>query len=236
MADRPLLALPGGTVTFLLTDVEASTRLWQERPGEMGPAIERHYEILDAAIASAGGVRPVEQGEGDSVVGAFSRAGDAIRAALDAQVVLLAEIPWLKVRMAIHTGVAQFRDQGNYVGRSIIRCARLRSCAHGGQVLVSETAAPLLADALPDEASLVDLGVSRLRDLNRSEQVWQLSHPALSSVFPALRSLDSVPHNLPRPLTSFIGRDAERVDVSTGCPLRPISRSASSCVPTWRGR
>ena len=214
MADRPLLALPGGTVTFLLTDVEASTRLWQERPGEMGPAIERHYEILDAAIASAGGVRPVEQGEGDSVVGAFSQAGDAIRAALDAQVVLSAELPWLKVRMAIHTGVAQFRDQGNYVGRSIIRCARLRSCAHGGQVLVSETAAPLLADALPDDASLVDLGVSRLRDLNRSEQVWQLSRPALSAVFPALRSLDSVPHNLPRPLTSFIGRDAERVIVS----------------------
>ena len=214
MASDAQLVLPGGTVTFLLTDVEASTRLWQERPDEMGPAIARHYEILDVAISSAGGIRPVEQGEGDSVVGAFSRAAEAVRAALDAQILLSAELPWLKVRMAVHTGDAQFRDEGNYVGRSIIRCARLRSCAHGGQILVSETTAPLLADALPDDAFLVDLGASRLRDLHRSEQVWQLAHPALGSVFPALRSLDSAPHNLPRPLTSFIGRDAERVTVA----------------------
>ncbi len=220
MADHAQLVLPGGTVTFLLTDVESSTRLWHERREEMGAAIERHYAILDVAIASAGGVRPVEQGEGDSVVAAFSRAADAARAALEAQVALSAELPWLKVRMAIHTGDAQFRDQANYMGRSIIRCARLRSCAHGGQILVSETTASLLADALPDKASLVDLGVSRLRDLHRPEQVWQLSHPSVGSVFPALRSLDATPHNLPRPLTSFIGQHCQTVDVMGEPPPR----------------
>ncbi len=114
--------LPVGTVTFLLTDVEGSTRLWEANQDETAAAIARHYEILDAAVGAAGGVRPVEQGEGDSIVAAFATAKDALRAALDAQREL-GELDGLPVRMAIHTGEAQLRDEGNYVGRTIIRCA-----------------------------------------------------------------------------------------------------------------
>ena len=111
--------------------------MWETRPGDMAAAIARHYEILDEAIVAAGGVRPVEQGEGDSVVAVFVHAGDAVGAAVAAQRRLAAELAWLPVRMAIHTGDAELRDEGNYVGRTIIRCARLRACAHGGQILVS---------------------------------------------------------------------------------------------------
>jgi predicted ATPase/class 3 adenylate cyclase/DNA-binding CsgD family transcriptional regulator len=201
--------LPAGTVTLLLTDVEGSTRLWQERSGEMAEAIASHYEILDAAIAQAEGVRPVEQGEGDSVVGAFTRVADAVTAAVTAQRRLRVELPWLPVRMALHTGDAQLRGEGNYVGSSIIRCARLRACGHGGQILVSETTAAVAADGVADDIGLIDLGVTTLRDFARPERVWQLSHPDLPSAFPPLRSIDAAPHNLPAALTSLIGRDVE---------------------------
>ena len=144
--------LPIGTVTFLMTDIEGSTRAWESQGEALAAAVPRHYEILDQAIASQGGVRPVEQGEGDSVVAAFSRASDAIAAAVAAQRMLDAA-PWpdgvrLAVRMAVHTGEAQLRDEGNYFGLAVIRCARLRSCGHGGQVLVSDVTAGLVADGL----------------------------------------------------------------------------------------
>ena len=168
--------LPAGTVTFLLTDVEGSSRLWEERPDEMGAAIARHYDVLDEAVTAHHGVRPVEQGEGDSVVAAFARAGDAVRAAVEAQHRLAETIPWLRVRMAVHTGDAQQRDEGNYVGRTIVRCARLRACAHGGQIVLSSSAAALVADD-PGEVELVDLGTVRLRDLSRPERVWQVVAP-----------------------------------------------------------
>ena len=146
--------LPTGTVTFLLTDVEGSTTGWEAAPSGMAEAIPRHYALLDEAIAAHAGVRPVEQGEGDSVVAAFSRASDAVAAAVSAQHAL-AEEPWpdgvrLRVRMAIHTGEAQLRDEGNYFGQAVIRCARLRAIGHGGQVLVSEATAALVVDRLPD--------------------------------------------------------------------------------------
>ena len=116
----------------------------------------RHYEILGDAIAGFGGLRPVEQGEGDSVVGVFARVADAVQAAAAAQRRLQADLPWLAVRIAVHTGEAQPRDDGNYVGRTVIRCARLRSCGHGGQILVSEAAAALVADDLPPDLGLVE--------------------------------------------------------------------------------
>ncbi len=202
-------ALPEGTVTFLLTDVEASTSTWEAEPAAMVQAITRHYDVLDAAIAAHGGVRPVEQGEGDSVVAAFSRASDAVRAALDAQRRLRQEA-WpttspLAVRMAIHTGEAQLRDSGNYVGPAIIRTARLRAIGHGGQVLISAVTRDLVGDEL-GAGGVVDLGIHRLKDLARPEHVWQLAHPDLRSEFPPLRSLDRVPNNLPVSLSSFIGR------------------------------
>ena len=181
-------------------------------------AIRRHFVLLDECIAAHGGVRPVEQGEGDSVVGAFSRASDAIAAALDAQRAFAAE-PWpeggvLRVRMAIHTGEAQLRDSGNYFGQAVIRCARLRAVGHGGQILVSDATAGLVADRLPAGVELVELGVHRLKDLGRPERVRQLTGPDLPAGFPPLRSLDAFRHNLPVQLTPLVGRGDATAEVA----------------------
>ena len=205
--------LPTGTVTFLMTDIEGSTRSWERESEALARAVPRHYEILDEAIALHGGVRPVEQGEGDSIVAAFSRASDAVAAAVAAQRMLQTE-PWpdgveLAVRMAVHTGEAQLRDEGNYFGLSVIRCARLRSCGHGGQVLVSNVTAGLVADALRDGVKLVDLGRHRLKDLGRPERIWQVVHPDLASDFAPLLSLDAFRQNLPLQLSPLIGRRSE---------------------------
>ena len=213
-------ALPAGTVTFLLTDIEGSTRAWAAHGAAMAEAVARHYELLDAAITRHGGVRPIEQGEGDSLVAAFARASDAVAAALEAQRALVEE-HWpegapIVVRMALHTGEAGLRDDRHYVGPTIIRCARLRALAHGGQVLISNTTADLLADGLPPGAALLPLGVHRLRSLHRPERVFQLSHPGLPVDFPPLRSLEVLPNNLPVQLTSFVGREAELAE------LRPL--------------
>src|SRR5688500_2267052 len=180
--------LPEGTVTFLLTDVEGSTAQWEADSDAMAAAIARHYEVIDRAIGAHRGIRPIEQGEGDSVVGAFSRASDAVLAAVDAQRNLAAE-PWptaapLKVRMAIHTGEARVRDTSNYMGGSIVRTARLRAIAHGGQILVSSAARDLAVDELGDEIGLLDLGVHRLKDLSRPEHEWQLTHVDLATELP----------------------------------------------------
>jgi predicted ATPase/class 3 adenylate cyclase/DNA-binding CsgD family transcriptional regulator len=204
-------ALPTGTVSFLLTDVEGSSRRWEHAPASMAAAVSRHYALLDAIVAAHGGVRPVEQGEGDSVVAAFARASDAVAAAVDAQRQLVTE-QWpegaeLRVRMAIHTGEAQLRDEGNYFGQTVIRCARLRGIAHGGQILVSEATHGLVVDRLRDGLGLADLGTHRLKDLGRPERVWQLVHPDLPATHPPLRSLDAHRHNLPIQLTPLIGRE-----------------------------
>ncbi|HKR49690.1 MAG TPA: NB-ARC domain-containing protein [Pseudonocardiaceae bacterium] len=211
------LRLPVGTVTFLLTDVEGSTRLLEAAPEAMRVAIARHDEVLDAVICRHGGVRPVDQGEGDSVLAAFARASDALAAALEAQRAFVRE-PWpagavLRVRMALHTGEAQRRDAGNYFGLTVNRCARLRAIAHGGQTVVSRTTRDLSLDRLPEGVALVDLGVHRLRDLGRSEQVFGLVHPELPVGFPPLRSLEVMPTNLPSELTSFVGRHDELIQV-----------------------
>ena len=211
--------LPSGVVTFLLSDVEGSTRLWEGDEDTMGAAIARHYELLDAAITLHGGVRPVEQGEGDSVVGAFARPSDAVAAALHAQRTF-ADEPWpggqaLRIRIALHTGEAQLRGNDYYVGRTVIRCARLRAVAHGGQTVLSGATRDLVADRLPDDADLRDLGSHRLKDLGAPERVWQLCHPDLADEFPPLRSLNAFANNLPTQLTSFVGRDAELAELRT---------------------
>jgi predicted ATPase/class 3 adenylate cyclase len=209
--------LPVGTVTFMLTDVEGSTLLWESAAEAMGAAIRRHYQLLDAAIALHGGVRPLEQGEGDSVVAAFQCASKALAAALDVQRAFCAEC-WpegaaLKVRIALHTAQAQLRDQLNYFGQAVNRCARLRAVAHGGQVVLSKPTRDLVVDRLPEGVELADLGVHRLRDLGRSEHVFGLLDPDLAADFPPLRSLGSLSNNLPGELTSFVGRGAELVEV-----------------------
>ena len=217
--DPGAFSLPIGTVTFLLTDIEDSTRHWQRSPESMGAAVARVYALLDDAISAHGGVRPVEQGEGDSVVAAFSRASDALLAARAAQVALHAE-PWptvepVRVRMAVHTGDATLRDEGNYMGQTIIRTARLRAIAHGGQVVLSAVTRDLTIDQLGSDIELVSLGTHRLKDLARPEDVWQLADDELPGEFPPLRSLDSVPNNLPVQLSTFVGRLDEIATVAT---------------------
>ncbi len=205
--------VPTGTVTFLLTDISGSTRLWEAGADAAAAAVHRHYELLSAAIALHNGVRPVEQGEGDSVVAAFAKPSDALAAALDVQRAFVDE-SWpegraVQVRIALHTGEAQLRDESNYFGPTIIRCARLRAIAHGGQTLLSHSTRDLVVDQLDEATTLRDLGSHRLKDLGRAEQVWQLCHPDLDNDFPQLRSLDAVPNNLPVPLTTLVAREAE---------------------------
>ena len=211
--ERSRFHLPAGTVTFMLSDIEGSTRLWARFPDAMAAAVARSYAILARAIAEHDGVRPVEQGEGDSVVGAFSRASDALAAALQAQLELRSAAGSdpldLRVRIALHTADAQLRDEGNYFGLALSRCARLRAIAHGGQTVLSRTTRDLIVDRLPDDVELIDCGIHRLPDLGRPENVFALMHPALDGDVGALRSLDTFPNNLPDQLTTFVGRAEE---------------------------
>ncbi|OBK10418.1 LuxR family transcriptional regulator [Mycobacterium asiaticum] len=196
--------LPTGTVTLLLADVEGSTRLWETQPDVMAVAVARLDEALARAVAAHAGVRPVEQGEGDSFVVAFGRASDAVACALALQRAPLAPI---RLRIGIHTGEVRLRDEGNYIGPTINRTGRLRDLAHGGQTLLSGTTEDLVAETLPADAWLADLGAHPLRDLARPQRLVQLCHPDLRNDFPPLRSTSSVvTHNLPVQLTSFVGR------------------------------
>jgi predicted ATPase/class 3 adenylate cyclase/DNA-binding CsgD family transcriptional regulator len=199
--------LPTGTVTLLLADVESSTRLWETQPEEMAAAVARLDRLLPEAVAANDGVRPVEQGEGDSFVVAFGRASDAVACALALQRAPLAPI---RLRIGVHTGEIQLRDEGNYIGPTINRTARLRDLAHGGQTVLSGATEPLVLDRLPEGAWLTDMGSHPLRDLPRPERVVQLCHPDLVNEFPALRvSAAVVSQHLPVQLTSFVGRDAQ---------------------------
>jgi predicted ATPase/class 3 adenylate cyclase/DNA-binding CsgD family transcriptional regulator len=216
MADS-VAALPTGIVTFLLTDIEGSTRLWEAENEGMVIAAARHYALLDTIIAARGGVRPVEQGEGDSIVAAFEKASDALAAAVDIQLAFAVE-QWplerpLRVRIALHTGEAQLRNEGNYFGPTIIRCARLRAVAHGGQTVISGATRDVITDRLVEPVTLRDLGAHRLKDLGRPERVWQMCHPELESDFPALRSLNVLANNLPAELTTFVGRETELAEL-----------------------
>jgi predicted ATPase/class 3 adenylate cyclase len=199
--------LPTGTVTFLFTDLEGSTRLWEERPEAMHTALARHDEIVREAIEGRGGT--VVKTTGDGAHAAFPVADAAIAAAVDAQVALGDE-HWeatgpLRVRMGVHTGPAEQRA-GDYFGPALNRAARLASVAHGGQVVVSQATADLARDALPRGYELVDLGEHRLRDLSRAEHLFQVGAGGLQRDFPRLRSLDAFPGNLPIARTALIGR------------------------------
>ncbi|MEB3982827.1 LuxR C-terminal-related transcriptional regulator [Mycobacterium sp. 663a-19] len=203
--------LPTGTVTLLLADVEGSTRLWETQPDEMAEALARFNNVVSDVIAAHGGVRPVEQGEGDSFVAAFARASDAVAAALELQRAPLAPI---RLRIGVHTGEIQLRDEGNYAGPTINRTARLRDLGHGGQTLLSGAAEQMVVDRLPAGAWVTDLGTHQLRDLPRPERVVQLCHPDLVNEFPPLRvPKAAVSQRLPVRLTSFVGRDAELAQV-----------------------
>ena len=207
-------ALPSGTVTFLFTDVESSTRLLQAHPRAYAKAIARHHEILATAVARHDGV--VFETVGDAVYAAFAKAADGLAAAVDGQRDLLVE-PWdelgaLRVRMGLHTGEVEVRGD-HYFGAALYRCARIMAAAHGGQVVLSLATAELVADA-DATVALRDLGTHRLKDLQREEHLLQLVHPDLPSEFPPLRSLNARPHNLPFLRTDTVGRERERAEVA----------------------
>src|SRR5438874_8673756 len=204
---------PVGTMTFLFTDVEGSTRAWEAHPAETQTALKRHDEIVAREIEAYNGALILERGEGDSVFAIYARAADAVAAAVEIQRALRAEtwpaeVP-MRVRMAIHTGEAG----ADYRGPHVNRAARLRAIAHGEQILISGVTAGILRDALPAGASLIDLGRHRLRDLSELEHVFQLAHPELRIDFPPLKSLTNFRQNLPTQLTSFIGRVGEQKTV-----------------------
>src|SRR5579884_3807001 len=201
---------PSGTITFLFTDIEGSTRLWEQYPEAMRAALARHDALLRQAIEAHNG--HVFKTVGDAFCAAFATAPDALHAALTAQCALHAEA-WppethLRVRMALHTGATEERD-GDYFGPPLNRIARLLSTGYGGQVLLSLATTTLLRDSLPNQVSLRDLGLHRLRDLEEPEHVFQCLHPDLRAEFPPLKSLDNLPTNLPLHLSSFIGRTRE---------------------------
>ena len=205
--------IPTGTVTFLFTDIESSTHLWEHYPEWMRGAFARQETILRTAIAAHQGY-PYKM-IGDAFQVAFATALEGVFAALEAQRALTAE-PWgepgpLRVRMALHTGVTEERGD-DYVGPALNRAARLMSIAAGGQTLLSSATTELVRDQLPQGAILHDLGEHRLKDLTRPEHVFQLSSPGLPSDFPPLRSLNTLPNNLPIQLTSFIGREGEMAE------------------------
>jgi len=225
--------LPTGTVTFLFTDIEGSTQLWERHPAAMREALAQHDTILRQIIATHGGV--VVKTTGDGLHAAFARAPDALGAALAAQRALQTE-QWelfaapkdtqskiqtprghskskISVRMALHTGVAEERD-GDYFGPPLNRAARLLTLGHGGQTLLSLATAALVRDVLPPDVEIYDLGVHRLKDLTRPEHIFQLVAADLPASFPPLRTVDPSRTDLPVQPTPLIGREAEGVAVS----------------------
>jgi predicted ATPase/class 3 adenylate cyclase len=207
--------LPEGKVTFLFTDIEGSTRLWEQAPDSMMAAIRVHDETIEAAVASHGGVPVRPRGEGDSRFIVFANAQDAVAgaAAMQRQ---LASVEWqtpapLRVRAALHTGTADLR-LGDYYGSTVNRAARLRAIAHGGQTILSGVTYALLDD-FPSGVSLRDMGRHRLKDLTEPEQVYQLDIEGLAESFPPLASLNVVANNLPQQMIEFIGRERELAEV-----------------------
>jgi predicted ATPase/class 3 adenylate cyclase len=210
-SDLGVSELPTGTVTLLLADIEGSTRLWETDPEEMTDAVARLDRILTDLVGWHSGVRPVEQGEGNSFVVAFARATDAVTCALKLQQAPLAPI---RLRIGVHTGEVRLRDEANYIGPTINRTARLRDLAHGGQTVLSGVTEELVFDQLPAGAWMTDLGTHVLRDVARPERVAQLCHPDIRNEFPPLRvSKTTVLQRLPAQFTRFVGRGAEMEEV-----------------------
>jgi predicted ATPase/class 3 adenylate cyclase len=205
---------PTGTVSFLFSDVEGSTRLWETNPEAMSSTLNQHDKVMRSAVGDSNG--HVFSTAGDSYAVAFARPDQALQAAIAAQAGLtdlaVGDIP-LKVRMAVHTGSAEERG-GDYFGPAVNRAARLMSTGNGRQVLVSAATAELVQDRLLPGATLHDLGEHRLKDLSRPEHVYQLLHASFAHDTRPLRSLDRFPNNLPIQLTSFVGREEEVAEVT----------------------
>lgn len=201
-------------VTYLFTDIEGSTRLWEEAPERMRLALARHDALCHAAVERHRGT--IVKTTGDGVHAAFDSARDALAAAVDMQLALAAPEAGdgiaLRIRCGLHRGADERRD-GDFYGREVNRAARIMGAAHGGQILVSQAVADAVRSAPPADVSLRDLGAVRLRDLAAPERVYQVIHPGLRAEFPALRSLEATPNNLAQQLNSFVGRSRELADV-----------------------
>jgi predicted ATPase/class 3 adenylate cyclase len=213
---QQLVGAPTGTVTFVFTDIEGSTKKWERSPEAMSEALARHDAILRRVTEEHDGY--VFKTVGDAFCCAFATAAGALETSLVAQRALLAKQGWpeetgpLLVRMALHAGAAEERD-GDYFGPPVNRVARLLSAGHGGQVLLSLTTQELVRDQLPEEVSLMDLGEHRLKDLFRPERTFQLVAPGLPSQFPPLKTLASRPNNLPVQPTPLVGREREVAEI-----------------------
>jgi predicted ATPase/class 3 adenylate cyclase len=200
--------------TFLFTDIEGSTRLWEQEPERMRPAMARHDALARAAVEGHGG--EVVKKTGDGLHATFKDPLDALEAAVDIQR-SLAELERatglaLRARCGVHAGAFERRDD-DYYGTAVNRAARIMAAGHGGQVLVSWAVVEAVGSRLGAGLALRDLGSVRLRDLARPERLFQVVHPGLRTEFPALRSLEKTPNNLPHSLTSFVGRQRELADV-----------------------
>jgi predicted ATPase/class 3 adenylate cyclase len=220
------ITLPSGTVTFLFTDIEASTRLWVLHPQAMPAVLARQEAILRAQIAAHGGT--VFKTVGDGICAVFGNAPSALSAALAAQRALQTE-PWpalvsmdsanqttpgdVAVRIALHTGTATLQA-GEYAGYALSRIARLLAIGHGGQILLSQVTQELVRNHLPPDVALRDLGAYRLKDLRHPERIFQVVAPDLPSDFPPLASQHTQRHNLPVQLTSFVGRENELAEIA----------------------
>jgi predicted ATPase/class 3 adenylate cyclase len=194
--------------TILFTDIEGSTRLWDTEPERMRPALARHDALVRGVIEGHRGT--VVKLTGDGVYAAFADPLDAVTATLKMQLALADPaathgVP-LRVRCGLHTGTLEHRDN-DYFGSAVNRGARIMSAAHGGQVIVSQAVVDGMAGRLPEAVTLRDLGSVRLRDLSRPERIYQVLHPKLRQDFPALRSLEATPNNLPQQVSSFVGRE-----------------------------
>jgi predicted ATPase/class 3 adenylate cyclase len=201
-------------LTFLFTDIEGSTRLWEQHAERMQSALARHNALARAAVEGHGGT--VVKLTGDGVYAAFADGLDALSATLELLQSLVDPAATgglaLPVRCGLHAGVAASADN-DFVGGPVNRAARIMSAAHGGQILLSQIVADLVRERLPAEVSLRDLGSVWLRDIATPEHVWQAVHPRLSATFPALRSLEATPNNLPQQATLFIGREKEIAEI-----------------------
>ncbi len=204
MADTPAVK------TILFTDIEGSSRLWEREPERMAAALAGHDRLLRAAVATRNG--NVVKSTGDGMLATFRDPHGALAAVIALQLALrdasaTAGLP-LRVRAGLHAGVVEDRD-GDSFGNAVNRAARVTTAAHGGQVLATQAVAELVRDGLPDGIRLRDLGTVRLRDLLTPERVYQVEHDDLPRDFPALRTLEAIPNNLPQQLTTFIGRERE---------------------------
>ena len=200
--------------TILFTDIEGSTRLWEQMPERMRPALARHDALARAAVDGNRG-RVVKM-TGDGLYAAFDDSLDAVVAALELQLALTDPAAThdvaLRLRCGLHAGEVEQRDNDLF-GSAINRAARIMGAAHGGQILLSQAVAERVRDRLPSGVTLRDLGSVRLRDLGRPERIYQIVHPQLRQDFPALRSLESTPNNLPQEITPFIGRERALAEV-----------------------